>query len=78
MKSSWYGKAATFLLFLLVFTVTFFTDISAAAINVMCSFVIAVMVFAFVMYIVEYCAEIKKDMSALSRGKKSSSDKKED
>ena len=75
VKSSWYGKAATVIIFLLVFTVTFFTDISAAAINVMCSFTIAVMMFAFVMYIIEYCAEIKKNMSAIACGKRN--DKKE-
>jgi len=75
VKSSWYGKAATVALFLLVFTVSFFPGIEKAAIDIMCNFVIAIMVYAFVMYFIEYCAEIKKNVRAMSKNKSTVNEK---
>jgi len=66
VKSSWYGKLATVSMFILIFIATFITALDERIMTVLCWVVIGIMLMAFVLYIVEYRAAIKK-----STGRKS-------
>lgn len=60
VSSKWYGKAATFLFYIVVVLAVLLPNLNVFYMNAMIVFTAAFMVFAFVMYGIEFIKSIKK------------------